>query len=318
MNNFRIVLTDCDTITGGDIDLRRLDALGEVTYHGLTPDDLLVERVRAANAVICNKTRMTAEVMSRCPDLRYIGLFATGYNNIDIEYARAHGITVCNAGEYSTAAVAQHTFALMLELFCSTSKYTAFTGSGDWKRTKSFSAFGYPQHELYGKTLGIVGYGSIGKAVARIGAAFGMKVIAYTRTPKSDEGVEFVSFEELLERSDVITVHCPLTAQTEGLFDRAAFARCKKSAVFINTARGAVVVESDLRAALEAGDIAAAAVDVLTTEPMAEDCALFGAPNVIITPHVAWAPLETRLRLMDIVVDNLAGYLAGAPRNVVC
>lgn len=318
MSKFSIVLTDCDTVVAnGDIDLSRLEALGEVTYWGLTPDELLVERVRGANAVICNKTRMTAAVMEQCPDLRYIGLFATGYNNIDTAYTAAHGITVCNAGQYSTMAVAQHTFALILDIFCSMDRYAAFTASGGWQKIKSFSGFSFPQHEIAGRTLGIVGYGSIGQAVAKIALAFGMKVLVSTRTPKDDPTVEPVSFDELLRRSDVISVHCPLTAQTEGMFDREAFAKCRDGAVFINTARGGVVIERDLREALESGKLAGAGIDVLTAEPMAEDCCLLGAPNLVITPHVAWSPYETRLRLMDIVEANLRNFLEGHPTNVV-
>jgi len=315
--DFRIVLPDNDTVTGGDLDLSRLEQFGEVVCYGLTPAEELTERIKDANAVICNKTQMTAEVMAQCPNLEYIGLFATGYNNIDIEYAAQHGITVCNAGQYSTAAVAQHTFALMLDIFCSTSRYNAFTKEGGWQRIPAFSGFGYPQHELLGKTLGIIGYGSIGQAVSAIAQAFGMKVIVCTRTPKEDANVRFVSFDELLEEADVISVHCPLTPQTAGMFDKAAFDRCKQGAVFINTARGGVVDEYALREALESGRLSGAGIDVLTTEPMAEDCPLYGAPNLLITPHVAWSPIETRLRLLDIVCDNLRSYQNGTPVNKV-
>lgn len=313
----KIVLTDCATVTNGDIDLSVLEKLGDVEYYQLTAPEELVGRICGADAVICNKTVISADIMKQCPLLKYIGLFATGYNNIDVEYAGKHGITVCNAGQYSTSAVAQHVFALLLEIYCSTSSYTSFTADGGWVRSRSFSAFGYPQHELFGKTIGIVGFGSIGRAVAAIARAFGMNVIAYTRTPREEEGVRMVSFEELLAQSDVISVHCPLTAQTEKMFDADAFAAMKDGAVFINTSRGGVLDEAALRAALEAGKPAAAAVDVLTTEPMSADCPLLGAPNLLITPHVAWAPYETRVRLMDIVYSNLAAYLDGAPINVV-
>ena len=316
-NDMKIVLTDCSTVTKGDIDLSVLERYGEVTYYQNTAPEEIIPRLREADMLLCNKTQITAQVMEACPSLRYIGLFATGYNNIDVAYAREHGITVCNAGEYSTYAVAQHTFAMMLELFSYVSGYADFTAQGNWKNSPTFSAFVYPQRELFGKTLGIVGYGSIGRAVARIANAFGMQVLVHTRTPREDDSVSFVSFDELLERSDVISVHCPLTAQTQGIFCRESFDRCRDGAVFINTARGGVVVESDLRDALTSGKLRAAAIDVLTVEPMEESSPLSGIDNLIITPHVAWAPMETRERLMGIVTGNIEAWLAGHPTNVV-
>lgn len=313
----KIVVPDWKTVSIGDLDETRLTALGEVTFYPLTDPDQLIERIADADAVLCNKAQMTAEVIAAAPKLGYIGLFATGYNNIDIDAARERGITVCNAGSYSTDAVAQHTFALILELASRVAAYNGMVQAGEWVRSDVFSPFRYPTTELAGKTIGVIGYGSIAKAVIRIAKAFGMTVLCYTRTPRETEGVRFVTFEELLKASDVVSVHCPLSEQTRHLFDSRAFASMKDGAWLINTARGPIVDEAALRAALQSGKLGGAAVDVLEREPMAADCPLLGAPNCLITPHVAWAPLVTRERLLGIVCDNLQAYLNGAPQNVV-
>lgn len=312
-----IVITDWKTVTDGDLSLDSLRAFGEVTAYPLTAPEQIAERIKEADIVLCNKTPMTAEVLKEAPRLRYIGLFATGYNNIDLDYANAHGITVCNAGGYSTDAVAQHVFAMLLLLASRTDDYRRFTAEGRWIGSDVFSPFCYPMFELSGRTLGIVGYGNIGKAVARIAVAFGMKVLCFTRTPKEDPTVEFVGFEELLSRADIVSVHCPLNPQSDRLFNADAFARMKDGALFINTSRGGVVEETALAAALESGKLGAAALDVLQTEPMAADCPLIGVKNCLITPHVAWAPLQTRERLLALVCDNLRAFLNGTPQNVV-
>lgn len=313
----KIVVPDWKTVSIGDLDERLLSQFGEVTFYPLTDYKDLAARVADADAVLCNKALMTAEVMAAAPNLNYIGLFATGYNNIDIEAARARGITVCNAGSYSTDAVAQHTFALILELASRVAEYNGMVQAGDWVRSDVFSPFRYPTTELAGKTIGIIGYGSIAKAVVRIAKAFGMTVLCYTRTPREAEDVRFVTFDELLTESDIVTVHCPLNEQTNYLFDSRAFESMKDGAWLVNTARGPIVDEAALRAALESGKLGGAAVDVLEVEPMTAECPLLGAPNCIITPHVAWAPLVTRERLLGIVCDNLKAYLNGAPQNVV-
>jgi len=313
----KIVITDRDTVTKGDLSLDCLERFGEVISYGLTAPGELVERIKDADVVLCNKTQMTAGVMDACPSLKYIGLFATGYNNIDTAHAREKGITVCNAGEYSSDAVAQLTFAMLLELCTSLSGYKAYTASGGWVTSPVFSAFIYPQRELAGMTLGVVGYGSIGRRVARIARAFGMRVLVYTRTPGSDPEAEYVSFDELLAQSDAITVHCPLTDATAKLFNESAFEKMKQGALFVNTSRGGVVDEHALRAALDSGKLAGAALDVLTTEPMTADCPLLGAENLLITPHIAWAPLETRQRLLGIVESNIENWQKGQPTNVV-
>jgi len=313
----KIVITDWKTVTDGDLSLDSLQAFGEVTAYPLTAPEETAARIKDADVVLCNKTPMTAEVLKSAPHLRYIGLFATGYNNIDLDYTNAHGITVCNAGGYSTDAVAQHVFAMLLSLASRTDDYRRFTAEGHWIGSDVFSPFCYPMFELCGQTFGIIGYGNIGKAVAKIANAFGMKVLCCTRTPQEDPTVEFVGFEELLSRADVVSVHCPLTPRSADMFNAAAFARMKDGAIFINTSRGGVVDEAALREVLESGKLRAAALDVLQTEPMAGDCPLLGVKNCLITPHVAWAPLQTRQRLLALVCDNLRAFLNGTPQNVV-
>ncbi len=313
----KIVLTDSQTVTDRLVTAEPLRELGEVEEFGLLAYDEVAERIADADVVICNKTLLDSYTLRLAKNLKYIGLFATGYNNIDIEYCRRHGIAVCNAGSYSTNAVAQHTFALILEAYNKTAKYNDYVSGGLWKRSATFSPFIYPLNELAGKTLGIVGLGAIGTAVAKIANAFEMKVIGFNRRPKTVEGVESVGFKELLERSDIVTVHCPLNADSKEMFNRAAFAKMKPDALFVNTARGGVVSEDDLYFALQNDLIGAAALDTLCVEPMEEDCLLMTAKNCIITPHIAWAPVETRKRLMGIVVDNIKNFLAGKPTNKV-
>ena len=313
----KIVLTDAQTVVDARVTADCLSEFGEVVPHGLLRYEEVAEAIADADMVICNKTLLDAHSLRLATKLRYIGVFATGYNNIDIPYCRAHGITVCNAGSYSTNAVAQHTFALILEHYSSTALYNQYVQDGRWKRSPTFSPFIYPLNELAGKTIGIVGLGAIGQAVARIAGAFQMNVIGCNRSPRTVEGVRTVGFDELLRESDIVTVHCPLNDDSRGMFHRGTFAQMKPTALFVNTARGGVMVEEDLRDALESGVIGGACIDVLSVEPMEEDCVLMGARNCIMTPHIAWAPLETRLRLMKIVADNIRGFLNGQPQNVV-
>ena len=314
----KIVLTDCDTVVSNkDIDLSVLEQFGEVVYYPETAPELTADRIKDADIVIVNKTVVGKAEIEKATNLKLIALFATGYNNIDVKYAAERGVAVCNAGSYSTAAVAQQVFAYILAHASAVAKYDADVKNGEWMRSRLFSFFSRPTSELSGKTLGIFGFGAIGRQVARVALAFDMKVIATTRTKKECDGVEFVSFDELLARSDYLTVHCPLTPETERLFDAEAFAKMKDGAYFINTARGGVIVEDALINALNSEKLAGAAIDVLTKEPMPEDCKLIAAKNVIITPHIAWAPLETRERLLGIVVDNIRSFLAGSPKNKV-
>lgn len=314
----KMVFTDAGTVSQGDISFAPFEKFGELTLYAENAEGKeQLDRIRDAEAIFCNKTRIGRAEIDAAPRLRYIGLFATGYNNIDLSYAKEQGITVCNAGEYSTEAVAQHTFALILECLSRVGDFNAFVREGGWQRSRFFSIFAYPTAELFGKTLGIVGFGSIGRAVARIGRAFGMNILVYTRTPGGDSDVSFVSFQHLLEHSDVVSVHTPLTPDTAGMFDAHAFASMKKGSLFVNTSRGGVVDETALRDALIVGRPGFAALDVLATEPQSIDCPLIGLPNVIVTPHVAWTPMETRERLMGIVVDNLEHFLRGDPIHVV-
>lgn len=315
--NMKIVLPDAQTVYNNDLSLDGLKELGEVVEYKLTSPDELLERIKDADAVICNKTVLSGELLKKTK-VKYIGLFATGYNNIDIEYCKENSITVCNAGSYSTDAVAQHTFALILEIYNKVGKYNDFVAQGNWKKSKTFSPFCFSLSELSGKTIGIIGCGSIGKKVAQIAKAFGMNVLAYNRTKRDDDICKYVSLDELLKNSDIVSVHCPLNNESENLINAENIAKMRDGAVFINTARGAVMDENAVLEALKSGKLSYAGIDVLSQEPMAQDCVLFDAPNCIITPHIAWAPIETRQRLMEIVVDNLSSYLNGNPKNKIC
>lgn len=313
-----MVFTDAGTLSQGDLSFAPFERYGRITvYPENAEGQERLARIREAEAIFCNKMKIGRAEIDAAPNLRYIGLFATGYNNIDVAYARARGITVCNAGQYSTAAVAQHTFALILEACNRVGDYDRFVKSGGWQRSRFFSIFAYPTLELSGKVLGIVGYGSIGRAVAKIGMAFGMKILVHTRTPGGDPSVEYADLPDLLSSSDVVSVHTPLTEQTAGMFGESAFSAMKAGSVFVNTSRGGVVDEPALARALRSGRPALAALDVLAIEPQSPACPLIGLENVLITPHVAWAPLETRRRLVEIVLDNLECYLRGTPKNVV-
>ena len=313
----RIVVADAATVVGNGIDLEFLKEFGEVTVYDLTAPEEMIPRLQGADAVIVNKTPISAEVMAACPTLKYVGLFATGFNNIDVAYAAAHGVTVCNVPGYSTEAVAQHTFALLLGVTDRVHEYNETVAQGDWVRSRTFSYFPIPLAELCGKTIGIVGYGAIGRRVGDMARAFGMKVLVHGRRPIPDTDVEQVPFDDLLRRSDVVTMHCPLNADSVGMMNTAAFAAMKQGAIFINTSRGGLVDEHALRAALDSGHLLGAGVDVLQVEPMTEDCPLLGAPRLLITPHIAWAGVETRRRLMGVVADNLRHYLAGNAINRV-
>lgn len=316
-NTLNIVIMDYKTVTSGDVSLKVFEDFGKVSYLPLTSVPNIAEAIKDADVVLCNKTPMTAENMSGAKNLKFIGLFATGYNNIDLDYTNSHGITVCNAGSYSTSAVVQHTFALLLEMTNCVARYNSFTQKNGWCESETFSPFIYDIMELSGKTIGIVGYGSIGKAVANVARSFGMNVIVNTRTIKEDGITNFVSFEELLRESDIISLHCPLNKQSEKLFDDKAFSKMKHGAYFINTARGGIVDEEALANSLKSGHLAGAAVDTISIEPMEDDCVLKNAPNLLITPHVAWAAKETRERLVEIVHNNLKSFLEGNPINVV-
>lgn len=314
----KLLLTDCSTLRyKNDISFNVFKSFGDtVCYDNISHYELLNE-IKDTDILLCNKTVIDENIINSAPKLKYIGLFATGYNNIDIPTANRRGIIVCNAADYSTSAVAQQVFAYILTHFSAVEDYSRLVKQGAWISSLTFSMLCCPTDELAGKSIGIIGYGSIGKKVTQIATAFDMKPIIFTRTPKKDSSVSFVSFDELLKNSDIITVHCPLNAESKEMFNSEAFGKMKKNAFFINTSRGGVVNEAALRTALISGQIAGAAVDVLQYEPMKSDCPLKDIPNIIITPHTAWAPLATRKRLIGIVADNIAAFLNGTPKNSV-
>lgn len=313
----KILITDSATVkSNNDLSLDVFKNYGEVVeYASITDSELLAEIVDT-DILLCNKTLITEEIMKKSPKLRYIGLFATGYNNIDIEYARQKGIVVSNAGSYSTNAVAQQVIAYILNHFCHLAEYDKFVKDGGWKRSPVFSPLMFATDEVFGKTLGLIGYGNIAKAVEKVALALGMKVLVYTRTIR-EKDPKFVDFDTLLKQSDIVSVHCPLNEQSKEMFNKDTFEKFKDGAYFINTARGGVINEQSLFDALESGKLSGAAIDVLTVEPMRDDCVLFGAKNLTITPHTAWAPLTTRKRLLDIMCDNITAFLEGNPKNNV-
>ncbi len=311
----KITVTDIDTVTGGDLSLDNINSLGEVTYYGLTSEAEVSERTADSEIILCNKTLLNRNNLKNAKKLKYIGLFATGYNNIDLDYCREQGIIVCNAPAYSTDSVAQLTFAFILEAVNRVCDYRRIVDEGDWIKSRTFSMFPIPIMELKGKTIGIIGFGSIGSKVAQIAAAFGMRVLAFNRSLKRAEGVEFTDLENLLSQSDIVTLHCPLNRESEELINEKTIVQMKQGAILINTSRGGTVNETALAEALKSGKLLGAAVDVLQKEPMDKNCPLYGIPNCIITPHIAWAGLETRERLLGIVADNVKGFFRGEVRN---
>lgn len=314
----KILLSDCSTLAqNNDLDITVFQQYGDVVYNKNISRDELLATVHEYDMILCNKTIIDKTVIEKAKKLKYIGLFATGYNNIDITIAKEHGITVCNAGSYSTSAVAQQVFAYILNHYNAVNRYNDFVQNGGWQSSPTFSVLCFPTDELKSKTIGIIGYGSIGRRVAEIALAFEMNVLVYTRTPKDDNRVKFVSLDELLKTSDIVTPHCPLNEDSKEMFNKKTFAKMRDGAYFINTARGGVVNEQDLADALNSGKLSGAAIDVLSEEPMSKNCVLKGVPNLIITPHTAWAPLATRRRLLDIAEDNIKAFLNGTPKNVV-
>lgn len=314
----KIAVLDWYTVNiSGDIPVSQLEELGEVNVIPLTKPEETIEKIGDADIVLCNKVLITREVMDACPNIKYVGLFATGYNNVDVDYAAQKGIAVCNAGQYSTNAVAQQTFAYILDRFSRIRDYDNAVKKGEWERFPSFSYFPIPISELAGRTLSIIGYGSIGRKVAEIGNAFGMNIVISTRTKPADCPYEVTDLFSAAEKADVLTFHCPLTDKTKGIVNSELISHMRPSAMLINTARGGIVNEKELAEALNEEKIAAAYLDVLEKEPMAPDTPLKNAKNCVITPHTAWAPLETRQRLVKIVCDNIRAWQNGAPINKV-
>lgn len=314
----RIVILDGYTLNPGDLDWKELEKLGETVVYDRTPAELTLERAAGAEILLTNKAPLPRQVIEGSPSLKFIGVLATGYNVVDIAAAKERGIPVSNVPGYGTAAVAQHVFALLLELTQRTGLHSDSVRAGDWSKSVDWCYWRTPLVELAGLTMGIVGYGAIGKAVARIAQAFGMQVLAATRTPRKDEGdVHFTDVDDLFRRADVVSLHCPLTPETQGMVNAGRLATMKPSAFLINTGRGPLIVEQDLANALRNAQLAGAAMDVLSTEPPAADNPLLTAPHCLITPHLAWAARASRQRLMDAVVENVRAFLKGAPVNVV-
>lgn len=314
----KIAVLDWYTVNiNGDISTSCFEKFGDVNIIPLTSPEETARNIGDAEVVLCNKVMITREVMDNCPNLKYIGLFATGFNNIDIEYAKEKNIVVCNAGSYSTNAVAQQTFAYILDYCNKIRDYDIDVKNGEWERFPSFSYFPIPTTELAGKTISIVGFGSIGKKVAKIAEAFDMNIVISTRTKPVDCPYEVTDIITAVKKADILTFHCPLTEQTKGIVNSELLSYMKKTAILINTSRGAVVNEKDLATALNRGEIAGAYLDVLEKEPMSPDTPLKNANNCIITPHTAWASFETRNRLVQIVCDNIKAWQNGTPINKV-
>lgn len=312
----KITILDGHALNPGDVSYDIFSQFGELTIYDRTPAELVIPRIGDSEVIFLNKVNITEEVFSACPKLKYIGVMATGYNVIDIEAAKRHNVVVTNIPSYSTDAVAQHVFALILNFTNQVSLHNDSVQANEWVKCPDFCYWKSPLIELNGKTLGIFGYGSIGSKVAEIAKAFGLKVICCTRTQKPGMP-ESVTFEDLLKKSDFVSLHAPLTDKTKDIINKDSLKLMKKSAYLINTARGGFVVEKDLADALNNNTIAGYAADVVLSEPMAADSPLLGAKNCIITPHIAWAPLETRQRLLGIAVDNIKAWLSGNPINVV-
>ena len=313
----KIVVLDGHTLNPEDLNWNAISEMGELTVYDRTVPEQLAEHAAEAEIVFTNKTILDSEAINALPALKYIGVLATGYNVVDITAARARDIPVTNTPAYGTASVAQITFALILELTQQPALHDASVHAGDWSKCPDFCYWKKPLVELDGLTLGLVGYGAIGQAVARLGRAFGMKILAHTRTTREEEDIEFVDCETVFRESDVVSLHCPITDENQGFVNADLLSQMKPTAYLINTARGPLVNEADLARALSEEKIAGAATDVLSVEPPPADNPLFEAKNLIITPHIGWATRAARERLMNIAADNLRAFLNGAPQNVV-
>lgn len=316
----KIVILDGYTENPGDLSWAGFEVFGSLTVYDRTPASEIVDRIGDAEVVYTNKTPISKETIAACPHLKFIGVLATGYNVVDVGAAREVGIPVSNIPTYGTDAVAQYTIALLLELCHHIGEHSECVKRGDWTNSQDWCFWNHPLIELAGKTMGIIGFGRIGQGTAKIAQALGMKVLAfdeYQNKALETETCRYASLNEVLADSDVIALHCPLFPSTEGIINKENIAKMKDGVMIINDSRGPLIVEEDLREALNSGKVAGAAVDVVSTEPIKMDNPLLGAKNCLITPHIAWAPKESRQRLMDIAVDNLRAYQAGTPQNVV-
>lgn len=313
----QIVVLDGHVLNPGDLSWNALETLGPCTVYDRTPAADVVARAAEAEIVLTNKTVLSREIIERLPGLRYIGILATGYNVVDTAAARERNIPVCNVPDYATPSVVQMVFAHLMNLTLRVADHGRGVSAGRWSQCPDFAYWDFPLVELSGLTLGIVGFGQIGRATARVALALGMNVMAFTRTPMESPGVRFVDLEELFRQSDAVSLHCPLTSETRHLVDAERLALMKPSAYLINTGRGPLVDERALADALHAGRIAGAGLDVLSTEPPAADNPLLLSPNCCITPHIAWATRAARERLLAAAVSNVRAFLAGTPANIV-
>lgn len=318
----KIVVLDGYTENPGDLSWSALGKLGELTVYDRTPvgdREEIIRRIGRAEVVYTNKTPLTGEIMEACPNLKFISVLATGYNVVDVAYAKGKGIVVSNIPAYGTDAVAQFAIGLLLEICHRIGHHDQAVKEGRWERNADWCFWDYPLIELAGKTMGIIGFGRIGQKTGTIAKAFGMEVLAYGSTP-TDAGraiADYVPLEELLARSDVISLHCPLFPTTEGIINKDTIAKMKDGVILLNNSRGPLVVEQDLADALNSGKVLAAGLDVVSTEPIRGDNPLLKAKNCIITPHISWAPREARQRIMDMAVENLKQFLNGTPIHVV-
>lgn len=301
----------------GDMDFAEFEKLGETVYFKNVPREELFEIAKDCDAIIVNKVIIDEEFLEKCPKIKYVGVFATGYNVVDLAACRARGVTVCNAPDYSTHAVCQHVFGLLLNFYGRIGEYNASVAAGDWVKSDNFCYYLGTMREIYGKKFGVYGFGNIGKAVAKVAEAFGAEVFVCTRTIPKNCPYKVVGFEEMLEECDIISLHCPLTETTAKMINKRTLALMKPDAVLVNTARGGLVDEAALAEALDGGKLGGACLDVVDCEPMAADNPLLTAKNCLITPHVAWLARETRERLFGIVAGNLRAFIEGKPRNVV-
>ena len=319
----KIVILDGYTENPGDISWAPFEKLGELVVYDYTAPSEIFERLSGVSVCLTNKTCFPKEVLEKLPDLKYIGCLSTGFNVVDVEYCKEHGITVTNIPEYATFATAQMTIALLLEIANKVGHHSDLVHEGVWTKGRDFCFWDGDLTELYGKTLGLFGFGKIASRVSRIASALGMHVLACRRSEiteemkKADPQVTFVNEETLWKESDVISFHCPLTPATTGLVNAEVIAKMKDGVILLNTSRGPVLDEAAVASALRSGKIAALGADVVSVEPIRENNPLLSAPNTYLTPHIAWAPKETRLRLMDVAADNLSAYLKGSPVNVV-
>ncbi|MGE5612953.1 MAG: D-2-hydroxyacid dehydrogenase [Bacillota bacterium] len=316
----KIVVLDGYCANPGDLSWEGFGALGGLTVYDRTSREEIIPRIGDAEIILTNKTPLDEEIFNACPSIKYVGVLATGYNVVDVRAAAKRNITVTNIPTYATMATAQFTIALLLEICHHVGKHNDAVKAGEWARSLDFCFWKYPLIELAGKTMGCIGFGRIGQAVAKVAQSLGMNVLATARHQDKSlesETLRYATLDGLLENSDVISLHCPLSPSTKGIINKNTIAKMKDGVIIINTGRGPLIVEEDLKEALCSGKVAYAAVDVVSEEPIKADNPLLSAPNCIITPHIAWAPKESRKRLLDIALENIKAFLAGNPVNTV-